>query len=88
MLKWYIAMGDRQAPLESIEIPAIRKVTDPIREHIAAKLAPIVSEGDLAVIFIVGEDRTLTVQLRGDALIVNRARDILGSSEKVGPLLS
>lgn len=88
MLIWMIAMGDREAPLDSIEIPAIRAVTDPIRDHLAARLAPLADQGDLTIIFDVGEDRTLSLRLRGEPFIVNRARDTLGPDERVGPLLS
>lgn len=88
MLGWYIAMGDRQAQLEDVPVRAIRDVTDPIRDHIAARLASIAEDGDLAIVFVVEDDRSLSIRLRGDPLLVNQARDVLGEEEEIGPLLS
>ena len=88
MLRWYIAMRDRQAQLEDVPVRAIRDVTDPIRDHIAARLASIAEDGDLVIIFVVGDDRSLSIRLRGDPMLVNRARDVLGKEEAIGSLLS
>lgn len=87
MLHWYIAMGDRQAPLESVEVPAIRAVTDPIRDHIAARLGRVIEGEHLTVVFVVEEDRSLSIRLTGDQATVNEARDILSEEEQIGPLL-
>lgn len=86
MLSWYIAMRDRQARLEDVPVPSIRDVTDPIRDHLAARLKTIAEDGDLA--FVVEDDRSLSIRLRGEPLLVNQARDVLGEEEEIGSLLS
>ncbi|HEX2281482.1 MAG TPA: hypothetical protein VHG52_06945, partial [Thermomicrobiales bacterium] len=71
-----------------VRVRAIRDVTDPVRDHLAARMASIGEDGDLAIIFVVEEDRSLSIRLRGEPLLVNQARDVLGEEEEIGPLLS
>lgn len=88
MLIWMIEMGERQVPLERVTIPAMRCVIDPFRDDLARSLAKVADDGDLSIVFVVGEDQTLSVTLKGDPFIVNRARDILGNRHRIGPSIS
>jgi len=79
---WHIAMGEGEIPLNRVDISAIREVTDPIRDHLAIKLAHLADEDDLTIIFNVEDDRTLSIRLQGESFIVNQARDILGEENE------
>lgn len=89
MLKWHIEYGGRRAPLERIELSSIRDRIDPVRDHLEKRLAALDhEEGSLDVVFVLDEDRKLSIVLRGSALLVNRARDILGDEDVIGEMLS
>jgi len=75
-------MGEGEIPLNRVDISAIREVTDPIRDHLAIKLAHLADEDDLTIIFNVEDDRTLSIRLQGESFIVNQARDILGEENE------
>jgi hypothetical protein len=88
MLTWIIEHGGRSVPLEQVTAPAIRSVIDPIRANLARSLDRAEGIETLAVIFVVDDDGGVMIQLRGDPLAVNTARDILGDRHRIGPRLS
>lgn len=89
MLKWHIEYAGQRAHLERVELMSIRSQVDPIRDHLANRLAGLDDEdGILDVVFVLDEDRKLSLALGESALLVNRARDILGEEDIIGNMLS
>lgn len=88
MLKWIIEHDGRGVPLEQVTAPAIRAVIDPLHADLARALGHAEGIGALTVAFVVDDEGGVMVQLRGDSLAVNMARDILGMLRRVGPILS
>lgn len=88
MLTWYIEQGELKAPLERVQIPSIREVVDPIRDHLEQKLSDFGIGEDLDVVFVIDEVGKLSVNIRGSPLSVNLARDIIGERDRIGQLLS
>lgn len=87
MLTWIIEHAGRGVPLEQVTAPAIRAVIDPLHADLARALDHAEGIGALTVAFVVDDAGGVMVQLRGDSLAVNTARDILGDNHRIGPRL-
>ncbi len=74
--------------MERVQIPSIREVIDPIRDHLVQKLSDFDSGENLDVVFVIDEVGKLSVSFRGSPLSVNLARDIIGDRDRINQLLS
>jgi hypothetical protein len=78
----------RVTDLDRAMVPGIREVLEPIRSHLAQTLTPVAGEeGILQVVFIVAENGTVRINLRGDVFLVNQARDLIGPEDMIAPRL-
>lgn len=89
MLTWLIEYQGYSVPLERVSVPAIMEQIEPVRVELQTAFAEFTSaDGELVVVFMLDDDRHLSVVLRGDSLLINRARDILGAEHAIGRLLN
>lgn len=87
MIRWQVEFEGRKIGLGLLTAPSMRDVIDPVFRHLETRLVSLSREETiLEVVFVVDNDASLSVEFRGDLIMVNRARDIIGTEDVVGPL--
>lgn len=86
MIRFLVEIDGRSVDLLQLPECHVRDTVLPMAEQLTALLADLTEP--LEVVFSIGDEGTLSVQLQGSVMAVNEARDAIGGSMRLSPGLN